>query len=418
MIENTQFMSANEYLEKMHILQNKHILLGISGSISAYKMFDLVRRLKIEGAEIRVILTRGARAFVAPLPFEVFTGHRVYTDIFEFSSDYPTLHIDLANWADTLVISPATAHILAKLSQGLADDLLTSIALTLDKPILLCPSMNEKMYKKNIVQENIKRLKQLGFYLVEPVVGRLASYKVGTGRLPEIDDIIEVIKSIFMPKDLRGYKILVSAGPTREPIDPIRFLSNYSSGRMGFSLAKIAWLRGAEVTLVSGPTALKPPYGVHFISIETAEEMKEAIINQFSRVDAVIMAAAVTDFRPVYSEKKIKRQKGVVLNLEENPDILKELGKKKKGQVLIGFSAETGDVFLEASRKLKEKSLDLIVANDVTLPGAGFCVPTNRVTVISKDGVYEQWPVMSKEEVAMRLFDRIRELLRKRDAHN
>lgn len=401
----------------MQILLNKRILLGITGSISAYKMFDLVRKLKIEGAETRAILTKGAQAFFTPLPFEVFTHHRVYTDIFKFSPDYPIIHIDLAKWADILVISPATAHILAKLSQGIADDLLTNIVLAFNKPTLLCPSMSEGMYKKNIVQENIKKLKQLGLYIMTPTVGRLASYKVGTGRLPEVDDIIEVIKSFFMPKDLSGYRILVTAGPTREPIDPIRFLSNYSSGRMGFSLAKIAKFRGAEVTLISGPTNLRPPYGVSFIEVEKAEEMRGAVMDQFDKVDAVIMAAAVADFRPLYSEKKIKKQKEPILHLEEAPDILKELGKKKKGQILVGFSAETGDVLLEASRKLSEKCLDLIVANDTTLAGAGFSVPTNKVTLIDKNGVREEWALMSKEKVAMRLCDRIGDLLRQRDAN-
>ncbi len=401
----------------MQILLNKRILLGVTGSISAYKMFDLVRRLKTEGAETRVILTKGAQTFVTPLPFEVFTKHHVYTDIFRFSPDYPIIHIDLAKWADILVISPATAHVLAKLSQGIADDLLTNIVLVFDKPILLCPSMSESMYEKKIVQENIKRLKQQGFYVMAPTTGRLASYMVGTGRLPEVDDIIEMIRSFFMPKGLSGYKILVTAGPTKEPIDPIRFLSNYSSGRMGFALAKIAQFCGAEVTLISGPTNLRPPYGVDFISVETAKEMKETVMDQFEKVDAVIMAAAVADFMPVYSEKKIKKQKGLTLHLEEAPDILRELGKMKKRQILVGFSAETGNVFLEATRKLKEKCLDLIVANDVTLPGVGFSVPTNKVTLINKNGVREEWALMSKEKVAMRLCDRIGELLRHRNAN-
>lgn len=401
----------------VHILSKRRILLGITGSISAYKMFDLVRRLKIEGAEIKVILTKGAQAFVAPLPFEVFTRHGVYTDIFKFSPNYPIIHVDLAKWAEIFVISPATAHVLAKLSQGIADDLLTNVVLAFDKPILLCPSMNDKMYKKDVVQENIKRLKQLGLYVMSPTVGRLASYTVGTGCLPEVDDIIEVIKSLFMPRDLSGYRMLVTAGPTREPIDPIRFLSNYSSGRMGFSLARIAKFRGAEVTLISGPTYLKPPYGVSFIKVETAEEMRKAVVSQFEKADAVVMASAVADFRPAYSEKKIKKQKGLILHLEENPDILKELGKMKKGQILVGFSAETGNLFLEARRKLNEKCLDLIVANDITLPGAGFSVPTNKVSLIDKNGVREEWALMSKEKVAMKLCDRIRELLRSRDEH-
>lgn len=395
----------------LNLLKNKHILLGITGSIAAYRMPDLIRQLQAKGAKVKVIMTKGAQAFITPLTFSALTGHPVYTDVFHFYSEHPIIHLDLARWADIFVIAPASADVIAKLAQGMANDLLTSTALGCSRPILVCPSMNPNMYFKPAVQANLRRLTQNGFYVMQPAKGKLACGTEGQGRLPAIEDIIARIEMFFFPQDLRRYKILVTAGPTQEAIDPVRFITNRSSGKMGFAIAKLAAARGAEVILVSGPTQLRPPYGVNFISITTTQEMKEAVFECYPEVDAVIMAAAVADFRPRYTPQKIKKADGLALYLEKTEDILSLLGQYKRHQLLVGFAAETGDPLAEAKRKLEQKRLDLIIANDVTQPGAGFGTETNQVTLIYRNGVRECWPLMYKEEVAMRLLDRIKGLL-------
>ncbi|HDD43540.1 MAG TPA: bifunctional phosphopantothenoylcysteine decarboxylase/phosphopantothenate--cysteine ligase CoaBC [Candidatus Desulfofervidus auxilii] len=390
----------------MNFLQNKRILLGVSGSIAAYRSLDLIRLLQEKDAEIKVILTKGATNFITPLSFSAISRHHVYTDIFK---NYPTIiHLELANWADVLIIVPATANIIAKLAQGIADDLLSSIILAFNKPILIVPAMNPKMYAHPTVKANIERLKSYGYQIMQPAEGKLACNEKGKGRLPSVEDILETIEALFLPKDLKGYCAIITAGPTREAIDPVRFISNYSSGLMGFALAKIAAQRGANVILISGPTNLKPPYNVNFISVITAEEMKETVLKYFPQADVVMMAAAVVDFKPIYQSEKIKKRNKINLNFELTPDILKILGERKKHQFLIGFAAETGELIVEAIKKLKEKNLDIIVLNDITYPNAGFGVLTNKVRIIYKNGVQEVWPLLSKEEIAMRLWDRVK----------
>ena len=391
----------------MNLLQGKHILLGVTGSIAVYRSLDLIRLLQAKGAEVKVIMTKGAQAFITPLTFSAISRNKVYTDIFQTYPEYPIIHLDLAKWADALVIAPASADILAKLAQGIADDLLTSIFLGCSKPVLIAPSMNPQMYAHPTVQTNISKLKNQGYQVLTPSEGKTACGTSGQGRLPLVEDIVEVIEALFSKKDLTGYKVLITAGPTQEAIDPIRFFTNHSSGRMGFTLAKIAYQRGAKVILISGPTSLKPPYGVNFLSIITTEEMKQAVLKHFSSMDVVVMAAAVTDFKPVYHPHKIKKREKLSLSLEKTPDILAILGKEKKHQYLIGFAAETKDLLAEAMKKLKAKNLDMIVANDVS----GFEATTNKIVLIYKNGSYEKWPLMSKEEVAWRLWDRIRTFL-------
>ncbi|MDL1970803.1 MAG: bifunctional phosphopantothenoylcysteine decarboxylase/phosphopantothenate--cysteine ligase CoaBC [Candidatus Desulfofervidaceae bacterium] len=393
------------------MLKDKHILIGITGSIAAYRIPDLIRLLQGQGAEVKVILTKGAQAFITPLTFAALTRNQVYTDIFEFYPEHPVIHLDLGAWADAFVIAPASANILAKLAQGIADDLLTSTVLGCKKPVLICPAMNTNMYFNAAVQANIARLREFGMDVMTPAQGKLACGVEGAGRLPDVQGILEKIEAILLPQDLAGYKMLVTAGPTQEPIDPVRFISNRSSGKMGLAIACAACQRGAEVTLISGPTHLKPPYGVNFIPVTTAEEMKNAILKSFPQMDAVIMAAAVADFKPAYVPHKIKKSEQITLSMQKTDDILSLLGQQKQHQLLVGFAAETQNLIKEACKKIRQKNLDMIVANNVMQPGAGFEVSTNQVTIIYRNGVREQWPLMTKKAVAMRLLDRVKELL-------
>ena len=391
----------------MNSLQGKQILLGVTGSIAVYRSLDLIRLLQAKGAEVKVIMTKGAQAFITPLTFSAISRNKVYTDIFQTYPEHPIIHLDLARWADALVISPASADILAKLAQGIADDLLTSTFLGCSRPVLIAPSMNPQMYAHPTVQANIAQLKKYGFHILASTQGKTACGDVGQGRLPPVENIVEAIESLFSKKDLTGYKVLITAGPTQEAIDPIRFLTNRSSGRMGFALAKTAYQRGAMVTLISGPTSQKPPYGVNFLSVTTTQDMLEAVLRHFPSVDVVVMAAAVMDFKPLYYPHKIKKREKLSLSLEKTPDILAILGKEKKHQYLVGFAAETQNLLAEALKKLKSKNLDLIVANDVS----GFEATTNKIVLIYKNGAYEKWPLMSKEDVAWRLWDRIKTFL-------
>ena len=395
----------------MNHLQGKQILLGVTGSIAVYRSLDLIRLLQAKGAEVKVIMTKGAQAFITPLTFSAISRNKVYTDIFQTYPEYPIVHLDLAKWADALVIAPASADILAKLAQGIADDLLTSTFLGCSKPVLIAPSMNPQMYAHPAVQANIARLKSYGFHILASTQGKTACGDVGQGRLPPVENMVEAIEFLFSKKDLTAYKVLITAGPTQEAIDPIRFITNRSSSRMGFALAKTAYQRGAKVTLISGPTSLKPPYGVNFLSVTTTQDMLEAVLRHFPFVDVVVMAAAVMDFKPLYHPHKIKKREKLSLSLEKTPDILAILGKEKKHQYLIGFAAETKDLLAEAMKKLNAKNLDMIVANEISQSNTGFKATTNKVSVIYKNGAYEQWPLMSKEDVAWRLWDRIKTFL-------
>jgi phosphopantothenoylcysteine decarboxylase/phosphopantothenate--cysteine ligase len=391
------------------MLKGRKIILGVTGGIAVYKAAELVRELVRSGAEVFVVMTHSAQAFITPLTFQTLSGNKVTTELFSLIEESEIGHIALADRAELLVIAPATANIIGKIAGGIADDMLTTIVMAQKAPVLLAPAMNVHMWENPICQENIQKLRGRGFHFIDPEAGELACGYEGKGRLAEIPAIVEEIRSILSPKDLSGETILVTAGPTEEPIDPVRFLSNRSSGKMGFAVARAARLRGARVILVSGPSALPAPSGVKFIAVRTAAEMREAVLGSLPGVSVLVMAAAVSDYRPkVTSPEKIKKsQAELTLPLELNPDILREAGQRKEKRLLIGFAAETESLLANARKKLAEKNLDLIVANDVSLPGAGFAVDTNMVKLIDRSGKIEELPLMDKEDLANRVLDRV-----------
>jgi phosphopantothenoylcysteine decarboxylase/phosphopantothenate--cysteine ligase len=395
----------------------KRILLGVSGGIACYKAVELARRLVTAGAQVKVVMTRGAQEFVTPLTFAAITGQTVGTGLFG-PGIHPLEHIWLGQQVDALILAPATANLIGKFAAGIGDDLLTTILLAATRPVLLCPAMNCEMYANPVVQENLARLEHRGVIVLRPAVGPLACGAVGYGRLPEVEDMLAALSRLVSPQDLAGRRLLVTAGPTHEDLDPVRFLTNRSSGKMGYAVAKAAWRRGAEVTLVSGPTSLPPPYGVEVVQVRAALELLAVLRERFPTADALIMAAAVSDYRPEsLSITKLKRgSRAQELRLVQNPDIVKELAALKTRQVLVGFAAETGDLLAEGRRKLEEKNLDLIVANEVNRPDAGFAVDTNEVTLIPREGEPLALPLMSKDEVAERLLDWLAERLGGREA--
>ena len=382
-------------------------MLGVSGGIACYKAVELVRLLVKTGYRVQVIMTRGAMEFVAPLTFQTVSGNPVATETFNLTQESEIGHIDLADSADLFVIAPATANVIGKIANGIADDLLTTVVMAVRAPILIAPAMNVHMYENPILQENLRQLRRLGYHIMEPAEGFLACGYEGKGRLPEPEAILAEIQRLLTKKDLAGEKFLITAGPNREPIDPVRYISNRSSGKMGYALARAALRRGAEVVLVSGPTALDPPAGARFIPVTTAAEMQDAVLKAYPHCTAVVMAAAVTDYRPVaVAAQKIKRSEGPLeLRLEPNPDILEALGQKRDGKVLIGFAAETEDLAANAEKKLRKKNLDMIVANNVAESGSGFDGDTNIATIIDRTGARRSLPLMSKDELADRIFD-------------
>jgi phosphopantothenoylcysteine decarboxylase/phosphopantothenate--cysteine ligase len=392
--------------------QGKRILLGVSGSISAYKAAELARKLVAAGAEVKVAMTRAAMEFVGPITFQALTGEKVATGLWGGESE-PLEHIALGQEVDAIVLAPATANLVGKMAAGIGDDLLTTILLAATKPVLVCPAMNTEMWRHPAVQENLSRLKARGLTLMEPEAGELACGAVGPGRLPEAKFIIEALAGLVTVQDLAGKRLLVTAGPTQEDLDPVRFLTNRSSGKMGYALARVARRRGAHTCLVSGPTALDHPYGVERVMVRSAVEMQEAVRAHFPGTDALLMAAAVGDYRPDSSHPlKIKRgRRDLELRLVQNPDILKEIHSLKDKQVVVGFAAETHDLEDEARRKMADKGLDLIVANDVTRRDAGFAVDTNEVTIIHRDGRLIRLPLLTKEQVAEKILDLVMELL-------
>ncbi|MDQ0285789.1 phosphopantothenoylcysteine decarboxylase/phosphopantothenate--cysteine ligase [Desulfofundulus luciae] len=396
------------------MLEGKSVILGVTGGIAAYKAAELASALVKAGALVDVVMTQAAQEFVRPLTFAALTGRPVHTALFGPPAGGAIPHIELATRADLVVIAPATANILAKLAHGLADDLLSSLVLAATCPVLLCPAMNASMYAHPAVQANLKRLVGMGYHVLEPEVGRLACGVEGRGRMPAPEVILGHIKGLFsLPDDLGGLKVLVTAGGTREPLDPVRYISNRSSGKMGYALAAAAIQRGAVVTLVSAPTSLDPPAGVELVSVETARQMYEAVMERFSTQDVVIKAAAVADYRPkIVAGQKIKKTgETLILELEINPDILYELGQRKEPhQTLVGFAAETEDLEANALQKLRKKNLDLLVANDVTQPGAGFGTDTNIVKLFYRDGRVQSLPVMDKKTLAHRILDAVVEL--------
>jgi len=393
------------------MLKDKFVVLGVTGSIAAYKSVELVRLLKKAGANVQVVMTKSACEFVKPLTFQVVSQNPVITEMFKEPTRWEVEHVALADKADIFLVAPATANIIAKMAAGIADDMLTSTLLATKAKVIVVPAMNVNMYENPITQRNIATLRELGIFVLKPDEGDLACGYVGRGRFPDPREIIEYVKVIFgKDGDLKGKRFLITAGPTREPIDPVRFISNYSSGKMGYALAEKAVQRGAKVTLISGPTNLNPPLGLEkFISVETAKEMFDAVIKHYNDVDVVIKSAAVADFSPkdVKAEKIKKGSSNMILELEKNPDILRELGNRKTGQILVGFAAETNDITANARDKLNRKNLDFIVVNNIAEEGAGFAVDTNIVNILYRDGRIEKLPKMPKSELADIILDRI-----------
>jgi phosphopantothenoylcysteine decarboxylase / phosphopantothenate---cysteine ligase len=397
-------------------LNGKRILLGVTGSIAAYKAVELLRLLTKLRAEVQVVMTEAATKFVAPLTFETLTRQPVLLDMWSLEYSHRIGHIEATQRADLFVVAPATARTIARLALGLGDDFLSCIYLASRCPVVVAPAMDCDMFEHPAVQENLKRLRDRGVHVVEPDLGPLASGLVGRGRLAELSEILGTIERILIPRqDLAGQVVLVTAGPTREPLDPVRFLSNRSSGKMGYAVAEAAAARGAHVILVSGPTALTAPAGVDVIHVETAEEMYQAVLAKLESAHVIIKAAAVADYRPKQkAERKIKKDQAVSeIALEPTPDILAEIGKRKGQRILVGFAAETDDLVANARKKLQRKNLDLVVANDVGQAGAGFDADTNVVKILDAVGGVEELPLLSKREVADRILDRVKAVLQK-----
>lgn len=397
----------------MSVWEGKHVVLGVTGGIAAYKAVEIVSRLKKAGAHVHVIMTRGAQNFVTELTFREMSGAPVVTDMWAKVTQYQVEHIALARLADLVLVAPATANFLAKASYGMADDMLTTTLLATRAPVFFAPAMNTAMYEHPATQENLARLKARGVHIIEPASGSLACGTSGKGRLPEPVDIVAALTAFLAAaepvQDLAGRHVLVTAGGTREPLDPVRYLGNRSTGKMGFAVAAAALARGAHVTLVAGPGSLPVPEGVDCVRVETALEMREAVLRAFDAVDAVIKAAAVADYRPKErAGQKIKKQEGsLTLELVRNPDILRELGEKKTHQLLVGFAAETEHVLDYARAKLEKKNLDFIVANDVSRKDAGFSADTNCVTILARDGACTEYPLMGKRQLADVILDHV-----------
>ena len=399
------------------MLKEKKVVIGITGGIAAYKAAEFVRLLIKEEVPVHVVMTENAQKFIAPLTFQTLSGNPVVSDPFALLEDAQIGHIALADLAELVVILPATANIIGKIANGIADDFLSTMVMATKAPVLFVPSMNVNMWENKALQKNIQTLLEMGYHLLEPGEGELACHWYGKGRLPELNEVVEKMEDILSTKDLKGEQVLITGGPTQEPIDPVRFITNRSSGKMGYALAKIAMRRGAEVILITGPTSLPlPRKDFKFLPVRSAEEMRKAVLNSLEGSSVVIKAAAVSDYRPkVISEKKIKKgESDTTLALERTKDILEELGKKKGNRILIGFAAETEDLIANAKKKLKEKNLDFIVVNDVTRPGAGFSSDTNQVKIIYPSGQVKDLPLMTKEEVSQLILDEVVGLLKRR----
>lgn len=394
-------------------MKDKKVVVGVTGGIAVYKAAELVRLLVKAGARTRVAMTAHATKFVTPLTFEALSENRVVWDMWDPGTE-PMDHIRWGQDADLIIIAPATADFIGKMTHGLGDDFLSTMVIAATAKVLVCPSMNTQMFLSEAVQHNLAVLKERGYRVMAPGEGELACGVEGPGRLPEPEDILEQARGLVRDQDLTGMKILVTAGATMEPIDPVRYLTNRSSGKMGYALAEMAALRGAEVTLISGPGNLKPPVNVNFLGVKTTEEMRRAVLDVRLANDVIIKAAAVLDYRPrEVAEQKIKKEDGPqTLQLERTPDILAELGRLRGDSpcVLVGFAAETEDLLAHAAQKLKKKNLDMIVANDVSRKDAGFDTDTNLVKIIHRDGRVEDLPLMSKQDVADQILDRVKAL--------
>ena len=395
----------------MNSLRGKNVIVGITGGIAAYKSCELVRSLVGDKAQVRCVMTRNATRFITPLTLQTLSGNKVASNLFDLTSESEIGHIKIADEADVVVVAPASASFIGKIASGIADSLLATIILATKAPVIICPAMNSNMYSNSIVQENMEKLRRHGFTIVEPGEGDLACGWTGRGRLAETDVIALEVQKAVTPQDYAGESILVSAGATREHIDPVRFISNPSTGKMGYSIARAGWLRGARATLVSGYSSLPDPHGVEVVRVTDCAEMYEKIHERFDSVDIVIKSAAVSDYSPCEkSEQKIKKsKKELSIPLKKTRDILKSLGEDKKNRILVGFAAETENLVNNSRKKLEEKNLDLIVANDVTAPQAGFGEDTNIAWLVDRERV-EELPLMSKLELANRILDRIKEI--------
>ena len=393
------------------MLQGKHIVLGVTGSIAAYKTAWLASMLKKQGADITVIMTQNATNFINPIAFESLTGNKCLVDTFDRNFQHSVEHVSLAKQTDLFMIAPASANVIAKAAHGIADDMLTTTLLACECPKIIAPAMNTRMYRNPIVQDNMRILEKYGMEVISPAVGYLACGDTGEGKMPEPALLLEYIVKALYPKDMRGIKVLVTAGPTREKIDPVRYISNHSTGKMGYAIARAAMMRGAEVTLVTGKTDIEPPMGVNTVNIVSAADMAQAVKGCAGEQDIIIKAAAVADYRPKYTAEEKMKKKGsdMSIELERTEDILEFLGAhKREGQFLCGFSMETENMIENSRKKLEKKNLDLIVANNLKELGAGFGTDTNIVTLLSpKDTI--QLPIMHKEEVADKLLSYIME---------
>ncbi|MBV9110438.1 MAG: bifunctional phosphopantothenoylcysteine decarboxylase/phosphopantothenate--cysteine ligase CoaBC, partial [Gemmatimonadetes bacterium] len=392
----------------------RRVLLGVTGGIAAYKAVQLARDLALAGASVDVVLTAGAQEFVRPLTFEALTGRAAHTSLYPAGD--PNLHVRLAREAELVLVAPATANFMARAAAGMADDLLAAVLLATSAPVVLCPAMNDRMYAHPATQQNLLRLREIGYVLAGPAVGPLAwGEGEGPGRMMEPDEILAHAGRALEAPSLAGMRVVVTAGPTREPIDPVRYIGNRSSGRMGYEIAASAWRRGAEVELVTGPSHLPAPAGVKVTRVETAAEMRDAVAAALPKADALVMAAAVADFRPADpAEEKLKKEAGGVptIHLERTADVLRDTrGLRPEGAAVVGFALETVDVVANGRRKLEGKRLDLLVVNDAREPGAGFEVATNRVTLLEPGREDEVLPLLSKAEVADRILDRVEAIL-------
>jgi phosphopantothenoylcysteine decarboxylase/phosphopantothenate--cysteine ligase len=401
--------------------QGRCIVLGVTGGIAVYKAVDVASTLRKSGLVIETVMTQAATEFVTPLTFRSITNNQVHTDTFAEPKMWDIQHISLANKADMLLVCPATANIIGKVANGIADDLLTTTIMATKAPVVFALAMNTNMYENPIFQGNVAKLRQLGYHFIEPAEGLLACGVSGKGRLAPVEQIVgETLAYLHQPKDLIGKRVLVTAGGTREAIDPVRFVSNRSTGKMGYAIAEMAKRRGADVVLISASTSLQSPPGVKTVPTQSAMEMANQVLERFDGVDIVIKAAAVADYRPKeIAEHKIKKSDGdLTIELTRNPDILYELGKRKNKQVLVGFAAETDNLLANAKGKIEKKNLDLIVANDVSAPGAGFGCDTNIVKIIASDGKLEEYPLMTKEEVANKILDKTLEIYQTKFPNN
>ena len=399
------------------MLKDKTVVIGVCGGIAVYKACDLVSKLKKTGVNVHVIMTKSATEFVAPLTFQTLSQNYVVEDMFESPKTWDVEHISLAKKEDVFVLAPATANVIGKVANGIADDMLTTTIMATKAKVLIAPAMNTNMYENPVVQRNMQTLKDLDYKFVEPESGRLACGDIGSGKLASVDTIFNsIIELLEIKKDLEGTSMIITAGPTVESIDPVRYITNRSTGKMGYSIAKKAIERGADVTLVSGPTNIVPPKNLKkFIQIESAEDMYNAVLENMDENQVIIKSAAVADYRPKeYSDNKIKKSDDdLSIRLDRTKDIALELGKIKNNKILVGFAAETNDLLENAKNKIQKKNLDFIVANDLTQDGAGFGVDTNIVKIIDREGVVQEHPKMKKEEVADVILDKIKTLLNK-----